>query len=176
MANVADVVVRDAERSDVPAVCGFGEAHIRPHYTPLIGAAAADAQVRHWWTESHISGAVSAGLVVVAEAGGRIVGVGQRGRAGSDHVVYKLYVDPAHRGRRVGPRLLQALVAQLPDNAERLFLEHFAANERAGSFYEREGFVVDRVEPAPDPALSVVWRVRDVHPSGSATGEVFVST
>ena len=82
--------------------------------------------------------------------------------AGADHVIYKLYVDPAHRGRRVGPRLLQALIAQLPEDAERVFLEHFAANQRAGAFYEREGFVVDRVEPAPDPALAVVWRVRDL--------------
>lgn len=162
MTKVADVVVRDADRRDVSAVCGFGEAHIRPHYTPLIGAAAADAQVRHWWNKSQIEGAVSAGLVVVAEAGDRIVGVGQRGRAGADHVIYKLYVDPAHRGQRVGPRLLQALIAQLPADADRLFLEHFAANQRAGAFYEREGFVVDRVEPAPDPALAVVWRVRDL--------------
>ena len=162
MANVADVVVRDADRRDVAAVCGFGEAHIRPHYTPLIGAAAADAQVRHWWNESQIEGAVSAGLVVVAEAGGCIVGVGQRGRSGADHVVYKLYVHPGQRGRGLGPRLLDALAARLPAGVERLYIEHFAANERAGAFYEREGFTVDRIEPSPtgDPALAVVWRVK----------------
>ena len=44
------------------------------------------------------------------------------------------------------------------------FLEHFAANERAGAFYEREGFVVDRIEPHPsgDPARATVWRVRNI--------------
>ncbi|NJC23460.1 hypothetical protein BJ994_002536 [Arthrobacter pigmenti] len=38
------------------------------------------------------------------------------------------------------------------------------ANERAGAFYEREGFTVQRVEPSPteDPALGVVWRSRSL--------------
>lgn len=36
------------------------------------------------------------------------------------------------------------------------------SNVRAGAFYEREGFTVERVEPsvAGDPALDVVWRTR----------------
>ena len=36
----AEPVVRDAEPGDVRAICRFGEAHIRPHYAPLIGATA----------------------------------------------------------------------------------------------------------------------------------------
>ena len=35
-------------------ICAFGERHIRPHYTPLIGAEATDAQVRHWWNGTAI--------------------------------------------------------------------------------------------------------------------------
>lgn len=113
-----DVLVRGAERGDVAAICRFGEAHVRPHYAPLIGAQAADAQVRTWW----------------------------------------------RAGRGVGPRLVEALIRQLPSGTVRLCVEHFAANERAGSFYEREGFTVERVEPSGtgDPALDVVWRVRDL--------------
>jgi ribosomal protein S18 acetylase RimI-like enzyme len=158
---VADPVVRDAGPGDVAAVCGFGEAHIRPHYTPLIGAAAADAQVRDWWNETAIGAAVAAGLVVVAEADGQVVGVGQLGR---DHVVYKLYVSPEHRGRGLGARLLDALASRLPPGVDHLSIEHFAANERAGAFYEREGYRVERVEPSPtgDPRLAVVWRVRSL--------------
>lgn len=159
-----DVLVRAAAPADVAGICLFGEAHIRPHYTPLIGADAADAQVRTWWSESHIGGAVDGGLVVVAVAEGEVVGVGQRGRSGADHVIYKLYVHPERRGGGLGPRLIDALIAQLPDDAERLWIEHFAANDRAGDFYEREGFAVQRTEPSPtgDPALAVVWRVRPV--------------
>jgi GNAT superfamily N-acetyltransferase len=160
------VLVRDARPDDVPQLCRFGEAHIRAHYAPLIGAAAAEDQVRTWWNEEHFARAVAAGLVVVAEADGRLVGVGQRGRDGAEHVVYKLYLDPAHRGSGLGPQLIDALIRQLPGDADRLYIEHFAANERAGEFYEREGFTVQRTEPSStgNPALAVVWRARDLAP------------
>jgi ribosomal protein S18 acetylase RimI-like enzyme len=164
--------VRRAVPDDVAAVCRFGEAHIRTHYAPLIGADAADGQVRAWWNETQIGTAVAGGLVVVAEVDGEVdgelVGVGQRGRRGADHVVYKLYVHPGHRGRGLGPRLLDALIAQLPADADRLYVEHFVGNARAGAFYEREGFTVERIEPGPaqDPALGVVWRVRPLSASG----------
>jgi GNAT superfamily N-acetyltransferase len=106
--------LRVATPDDVAAVCEFGEAHIRPHYAPLIGASAADEQVRRWWREPAINAAVTGGLVVVAEAGGDLAGVGQRGRRGADHVVYKLYVHPRHRGHGLGVRLLGALVDSCP--------------------------------------------------------------
>ena len=80
MVSSAEPVVRDAEHDDVVAVCRFGEAHVRPHYAPLIGAAAADDEVRRWCNETHIGAAVAEGLVVVAEADGQLVGVGLRGR------------------------------------------------------------------------------------------------
>jgi ribosomal protein S18 acetylase RimI-like enzyme len=117
-----------------------------------------------WWNETHVGAAVADGLVAVAEADGQLVGVGQRGRRGTDHVVYKLYVHPHHRGRGLGPQLLDALIRQLPPNADRLYIEHFVANERAGAFYERQGFTVKRIESSPteNPALGVVWRDRDL--------------
>ncbi len=186
------VAVRDAALDDVAAICRFGELHIPPHYTPLLGAQAAADQVRHWWSPAAISAAVEAGLVVVAEtpdgAGGphtastgrepvtgrrepvpdgpEIVGVAQHGRSGADHVVYKLYVHPAYRGRGLGLQLLREVVERLPEDAERLCIEHFAANARAGEFYERAGYAVERVEPSPtgDPALAVVWRARRLRP------------
>jgi GNAT superfamily N-acetyltransferase len=165
-ASRAELVVRDAEQDDVAAICRFGEAYIRSHYTPLIGAEAADQQVLRWWNETEIRAAVDRGFAVVAETEGQLVGVGQRGRRGADHVVYKLYVHPQHRGRGLGPRLLDALIKQLPPNTSRLYVEHFTANDRAGSFYEREGFTVERIEsgPAENPALGIVWRVRDLAP------------
>jgi GNAT superfamily N-acetyltransferase len=154
--------VRDAEQNDVAAICRFGEAYIRPHYAPLIGAEAADEQVRRWWNETHLGAAVAEGLVVVAEGDGQILGVGQRGRRGADHVVYKLYVHPEHRGRGLGPELLAAIITRLPAEADRLYVEHFVANERAGAFYQREGFTVERIDPGPAdaPALGIVWRAR----------------
>ncbi len=72
MASSAEPAVRDAEHDDVAAICRFGKAHIRPHYAPLIGAEAADEQVRRWWNETHVGAAVAAGLVVVAEPTGSL--------------------------------------------------------------------------------------------------------
>ncbi|MGY1840383.1 MULTISPECIES: N-acetyltransferase family protein [unclassified Modestobacter] len=165
----AQPVVRVAGPDDVPAICRFGAAHVPPHYAPLIGPEAAADQVRTWWSETAIGSAVTAGLVVVAEAGGQLLGVAQRGRSGADHVVWKLYVHPGHRGRGLGPQLLDAVIGQLPDDAERLCIEHFAANERASAFYERAGFTVERIEPSPtgDPARAIVWRARPLDRQGA---------
>lgn len=160
--GTAEPRIRDAELDDVGDICGFGEAHIPEHYAPILGEELANAQVEHWWNEAHIGAAVDAGTVVVAEAGGEVVGVGQRGRAGTDHVIYKLYVHPTWRGHGLGPRLIDRLVQQLPPEAERIGVEHFAGNERAAAFYAREGFDVERIEPGPTPALAVVWRARAV--------------
>jgi GNAT superfamily N-acetyltransferase len=161
-ASRAEPVVRDAKHDDVADICRFGEAHIRAHYAPLIGAEAADQQVQRWWNATEIGAAVDEGFVVVAETDGQLVGVGQRGRRGTDHVVYKLYVHPEYRSRGLGPLLLDALIQELPANTDRLYVEHFTGNERAGTFYEREGFTVERIDPGPreNPALGIVWRVR----------------
>ena len=150
---------RAATTGDVAAICRFGEEHIPPHYTPLIGAEAANDQLR-FWTETQITRAVTRNLVVVATAGQEIVGVGQRGRrdptTDSEHVIYKLYLRPGARGHGIGPRLIEALEAQI--DADRIYVEHFQANERAARFYEREGFTVERVE------RGIVWRSRLIRP------------
>jgi GNAT superfamily N-acetyltransferase len=171
-ASGAEPVVRDAKHDDVTAICRFGEAHIRAHYAPLIGGEAADQQVRRWWNATEIGAAVDEGFVVVAETDGQLVGVGQRGRRGTDHVVYKLYVHPQYRSRGLGPLLLDALIQQLPANTDRVYVEHFTANERAGTFYEREGFTVERIDSGPteNPALGIVWRVRYLDSAGEHFG------
>jgi len=160
----SEPIVRDADRDDVMAICRFGEEHVRAHYTPLIGEEAAARQVRMWWNETNVAGVVARGAMVVAEDGGHLVGVGQRGLDGTEHVIYKLYVHPRHRGGGLGKRLLEVLIGQLPADAQRLYIEHFVANERAGAFYEREGFTVERIEPSAtgDPRLGVVWRFRNL--------------
>ncbi len=158
-----DVLVRDAEPGDVAAICAFGARVVPDHYRPLIGDEAARRQVEQWWTPERIGATVSAGEVVVAERAGQVVGVGERGTWEGDHVIWKLYVDPELRGRGVGPRLIAGLVAHLPEGATRICVEHFAANERAGLFYEREGFRLMRTAKHPsDPAQHVVWRVREI--------------
>lgn len=89
-------VIRDAVSADVMRICEFGDAHIREHYAPLIGDDAAAQQVSDWWNPSQIGAATAEGLIVIAETAEGIIGVAQRGLNGSDHVLYKLYLD----GRR----------------------------------------------------------------------------
>jgi len=162
LVSKAEPVLRDARPDDVAAIRRFGEAHIRAHYAPLIGVEAAEGQVRSWWNETYLAKVVANGLVVLAEVDGEVVGVGEHGLRSADHAVYKLYLHPRHRGHGLGPRLLDALTGHLPTDADRLYIEHFAANELAGAFYEREGFTVEEVVPSPtgDPTLAVVWRSR----------------
>lgn len=158
----SSAVVRAATPDDVARITGFGRRHVARYYAPILGAAVAAAQVRQWWTEARTADATAAGLVVVAEAGGELVGVAELGRWAGAPVVWKLYVHPDHRGGGLGPRLLAAVEDLVEDDDERLLLEHFAGNERAAAFYEREGFTVDRVEPSASGRREhdVVWRSR----------------
>lgn len=41
-------------------------------------------------------------------------------------------------------------------DTDKVYIEHFGANVRAGAFYEREGFTVERTEQ------DIVWRSRAV--------------
>ena len=79
-------------------------------------------------------------------------------------MIWKLYVHPSLRRQGIGPRLLDAVIARLPRDATSVGIEHFTANTRAGDFYEREGFLVDRVEDAAsgDPRHRVTWRVKQL--------------
>lgn len=157
------IVVRAAAAGDVTAICGFGAAHIPSHYAPLIGQDAAHAQVTRWWNPERISKAVDAGHVVVAEAGDEVVGVAECGEWEGVPVIWKLYVHPDQRGRGLGPRLIRAVIAQLPERADRVQVEVFTANHRAQQFYERQGFGYVRTEPDPaQPALAIVWRELDL--------------
>jgi GNAT superfamily N-acetyltransferase len=156
------IEVRGAELPDVARIRAFGVAHIRAHYEPLIGEPAAQRQVDDWWNERVIRSAVVDGSISVAEDRNGLIGVVQVARQADPPTVYKLYVHPDHRGRGVGVALLTEVMASLPTTATRLAVEHFAGNVRAASFYEREGFVVDRVARAEtgDSRLAVVWRVK----------------
>jgi GNAT superfamily N-acetyltransferase len=162
--SAGDLAIRTARAEDIEAICAFGSAFIPDHYEPPIGAEPAHAQVERWWNKSRIGAAVDSGQVVVATSDDEIVGVAERGHWAGDHVVWKLYGHPDHRGRRIGPRLLAALIEQLPPEADRLLVEHFAANVRAGTFFAREGFRYLRAEPGAEdrPSMAVVWRALDL--------------
>lgn len=151
--------IRTARPEDVERICRFGETHVPDHYRPLIGEEAALAQVDKWWSPDRIGQAVEQGQVTVAEMHKQLVGVAERGELEGRHVLWKLYLDPDHRGHGLGRQLLRHVIGQLPAEAASLEVEVFEANRRANEFYEREGFRHMRTEPHPvSPAMNIVWR------------------
>jgi GNAT superfamily N-acetyltransferase len=82
------------------------------------------------------------GPAVLARSGGAAVGMG----AGFIHAPGKLMIvamwtDPGHRGRGVGSRILDALVAWAERNDVRPDLWVADTNPAARALYERHGFV-----------------------------------
>ncbi|MFC7097280.1 GNAT family N-acetyltransferase [Halobaculum marinum] len=87
-------------------------------------------------------------LVAVDRAPGAVVGfadvVWGDGRKAfceaGDADLRAIYVHPDRQGSGVGTALLDALVARVPDQFDRLALETFEANDAARGFYEARGF------------------------------------
>jgi ribosomal protein S18 acetylase RimI-like enzyme len=156
------VDIRIAGTGDVDAIFGFGADIVPSFYAPLIGQQASDAHFEAWWNIEDISQSVRDQEVVVATDGNKIIGVGQYGILGDEYVIWKLYVHPEYRGQGIGVRLIDALIKELPTNTPHILIEHFAANERAGEFYEREGFLVRNIDlnAEGDHRADVVWRKR----------------
>ncbi len=156
-----EVSIRLADERDLAAIAAFGAAVVPAHYEPIIGRDAALEQVDVWWTYEQLHSAWQTGALLIAEDD-ELVGVAELGSLEGEPVVWKLYIDPERRGEGTGRRLLHAAIAEIPRPASRVVLEHFAGNERAAAFYEREGFHHLRTEPAAsgDPAAATVWRAR----------------
>lgn len=88
-------------------------------------------------------------IVLVAEADGEVLGYCYGAIEGTDYmalrgpagVLYDLVVDPAHRGRGVGRRLLEAAVAELKARgAPRVVLSTAEQNQAAQRLFARAGF------------------------------------
>jgi ribosomal protein S18 acetylase RimI-like enzyme len=88
-------------------------------------------------------------LVLVAEAGGRVVGYAYAALEGSDFmalrgpagILYDLLVDPAHRGEGIGRTLLAAALEALADRgAPRILISAAEGNMAAQRLFAAAGF------------------------------------
>jgi ribosomal protein S18 acetylase RimI-like enzyme len=130
----------------------------------LPSAHALSADLRWPHRESDWSQVFAHAEGIVAERDGEIIATGLRWRWGERHATIGLViVTPACRGRRIGHRLMSALLDGLDD---RTVLLHATAEGRG--LYERLGFVrtgelrqhQSIAQPAPLVALRPGWRLR----------------
>lgn len=154
--------MRLALPGELEAILHFGATYIPDHYEPLLGSAAAQAQVDDWWTPERMAAAIGEGRVVVAEEQGGILGVAEWSLYDGVPTIWKLYVDPSRRGEGIGSRLIVAVEDHLPKGVDRIWVETFAVNRRARAFYEREGFREFRTVEHSNPTMNAVWFERSL--------------
>jgi len=145
------LVIRDAAPADVE---GIARAHVvswQGAYAGLLPQqllAGLDwrDRVERWQDRLAESGRVR---IVVAEAGGRVVGFCAVGPARDEDLVrrpetwfelYSIYLVPDRWASGLGRRLWAAARAGIPSDVEAVSLWVLEGNQRARAFYEREGF------------------------------------
>ena len=146
----ARITIRAATPADAAAVADVYLDSFRATYAfPL---AHTDAEVRGWVREVLVAG----GDTWVAAEDGRVVGM-MVVRPGE---LDQLYVAPDRLGAGIGRRLLDEAKRRSPAG---LALYTFQVNARARRFYERNGFVVDRLGDGSgneegQPDVRYTWR------------------
>lgn len=145
------MIVRPAQRADLPAIGRLGAQLVRLHhdfdpqrfiaatpgtehgYASFLGTQLDDPDV----------------IVLVAERDGRVLGYTYAGVEGVDYmslrgpagVLYDIVVDPAHRDQGIGRMLLDATLAALErKGAPRVVLSTAERNETAQRLFEHAGF------------------------------------
>ncbi|HWE96978.1 MAG TPA: GNAT family N-acetyltransferase [Tepidisphaeraceae bacterium] len=125
------VHIRPARKADLPAALELELATFSAH--------AISKRQMHYLQQR------DSAVFLVAEAGGRVVGDGiallrnQKGRVSGR--IYSLVVSDAHRGQKIGEKLLCAMLEELTRRgASRVYLEVEETNAGAIRLYERNGF------------------------------------
>ncbi len=156
-----DITIRAATLADRPAIDQLADVAVHDTYDPVAGPAYAQDLLDTWWG-SALDPDIEAGQVLVAIDGEELVGVAHLGEWDEEPVMWKLYISPDRRSQGIGVMLVDGLIDLLPPETPRLLTEHIIANERAGAFYQREGFEVTGTEQGDEPGLGFVWRARQL--------------
>ena len=155
--------VRRATEGDVEAICEIGRA-AWPETYAFAGQDFIGHGLAAWWSETAVERSVAATTTLVAEARGRVVGMGNVDLRPDVPVIWKLYVHPDHQGTGIGGRLLTGLVEAVPVARSTVAIEYIEGNDRAAAFYARHGFVEVRREPAERPGWPrQIWAELSLH-------------
>jgi len=146
-----DLVIRAAVDADVATMGVLGALLVKEHYDfdPLRFIATTPGT-------SHGYGSYLGGLIgkpeivlLVAEIAGSVVGYTYAGVEGTDYMalrgpagaLYDIIVDPTHRGKGIGKRLLEATLAELKARgAPRVVLSTAERNAAAQRLFASAGF------------------------------------
>lgn len=137
---------RDATPADADTVRAIARESLASSYAPALDDDTIEEAVGGWYAPENVAEALEDDetVLLLGVEGGEAVGfvkgvvVGRREPAGEIHW---LHVAPAHRGRGVGSRLLEAIERRLDDTgAERFTGFTLAVNEEGVGFYERHGY------------------------------------
>ena len=160
------MIVRPAQRADIPAIGRLGAQLVRLHhdFDPQRFIAATSG------TEHGYASFLGTQLddpdviVLVAERDRQVLGYTYAGVEGVDYmslrgpagVLYDIVVDPAHRDQGIGRKLLDATLAALEGKgAPRVVLSTAERNETAHRLFEHAGFrrtMIEMTRELGDPA------------------------
>lgn len=142
----ADLVIRDAEAADLPAVRALLVETWHATYDAIYGWQRVAEITNAWHSLENLKAQLGRdeGVFLVALVGEEIVATAsarqERDRAA---LLTRLYVLPNRQGVGIGRTLLQVALACFPD-APVARLEVESQNEPAIAFYERMGFFLQR--------------------------------
>jgi ribosomal protein S18 acetylase RimI-like enzyme len=152
-----DVIIRRATRADEATLGRLGALLVTTHhdFDPKRFVAATRRTERGYGSFLGSQLEEPDVAVLVAEKNGAVIGYAYAGVEASDYmslrgpagVLHDVLVDPEHRGRGVGRRLLDAALAFLRSRgAPRVVLSTAARNAPAQRLFERAGFRQTMIE------------------------------
>ena len=150
--------VRLAEMSDLVAIRDFGRRVVVGFYESIGLHDYGEAVVTQYWESSAQEDAIAEGRVIVAAEDDAIVGVTEFGWYEGEPIMWKLYVEPRMRGRGIGSKLVDGVIAAVAGMASSVLTEHAAENHEAARFYERIGFSVAWIEDGEGPGATTIFR------------------
>ena len=136
-----NLCIRPVEHRDLEAVRRVFVETWHHTYDAVLGAERVAEITDAWHSIESLRDAVGrAGrALLLAEDAGAVVAAGSARLAADIVFVSRLYVLPAHQGRGIGTRLLDALVASFGSSTG-VELEVAVTNARAIAFYQARGF------------------------------------
>lgn len=139
---MAGMRIRPAGPADVDAIVEVGH-RTWPATYAFAGPAHIASGLATWWSAEAVARSLATTTVLVAEAGGEVVGTGNIDLRGPVPIIWKLYVLPSAQGGGVGSALMRELIGTAGGRPVRL--EYTEGNGAAARFYAAHGFVeVDR--------------------------------